>query len=494
MYKVKPNSIEERLEKLEASMLVLAFIAVGFYMVDLLGFWQKWGLAETYKIVALIIDSIFVLNLVLKSFFVKFYFSSPWFIIDLISSIPILASISLLPGSVESLRFVRSFRLFRALRVLRMLNVIPLLQYDIKGRMDTPESKKFTKAMWILIPSYTLIFSLLVNWLHNHYPEEASILEFYLILGTMLGIIIAIIVTRYQIPAILSLHTNRLLNVALPRQVASHFLRHPEAYSHTVKMPASILFTDIKGFTKTVEGMENDLAALKYHLESVMSAITEVHLKYDLIIDKFIGDAIMSFRGGDLVSGSPKENAWAIVKAALETQKVIIAKNDRYFKDIKIGGASTETALIGAFGTPSRLSYTILGDKVNLAARLESAVKFCGTQNLFCQETYNLLKDDKDFIWRRFGKIQVEGKLVPIEIYEVFDAKDIQDMRWIEEFKSGLFLFENQDFEGAIECFEKASNLRPGGDVPSQVYISLCKKYAIEPLEEFETPVFKVAK
>lgn len=104
---------------------------------------------------------------------------------------------------MESIRFVRSFRLFRALRVLRMLNVIPLLQFDVKGVVVTKETIKFKYALWIIIPCYTILFSLLVNWMYNHYRAEAPLLEFYLILGTLFGIIIAIMVTRYQIPALL---------------------------------------------------------------------------------------------------------------------------------------------------------------------------------------------------------------------------------------------------------------------------------------------------
>ena len=138
-------------------------------------------------------------------------------------------------------------------------------------------------------------------------------------------------------------------------------------------------------------------------------------VEHDLIIDKFIGDAVMSFRGGPLVAGDPAEHAYRAVRAALDSIKALAALNDPYFHRVKIGGASADDCLIGAFGTSARLSYTILGDGVNLAARLEPASAQCGTQNLFCETTYRLCAGRPDLVWRRWGRIRVAGKSEPVE-------------------------------------------------------------------------------
>lgn len=487
---------EDLIERSEAFMLGLAFLAVALYMAELLGVWQSLQVEHLYRNIALSIDFIFLLNLLVKmGVSGKSYINGPWFVIDLISTLPILSSISALPGNLEGLRFVRGFRLFRALRALRLLNVIPLLQFDVQNLYTSKEVRMFKNVVWTIIPGYALLFACLVNWLYSHYGDEAAkIYEFYLILGTTLGLLMAVIICRFQIPAIISAQVHKLLNVALPSQVANYFIIHPKAYYDTVKMPATIIFCDIKNFTSIVETLDNDLRALKMHLEAVLGAVTEVHRKYDLIIDKFIGDAIMSFRGGNLVDGTPQEHAWRIVKAALESRKAVQAINDTYFKDIKIGVASSSNALIGAFGTPTRLSYTILGSDVNLAARLESAVKQCKTENLICDKTYELLKNSADFLWRRFGKICVAGKSESFDVYEAFEPNDFEDISWIAAYHKGIAEYEKRRFEQAHLDFSNAFNLRPGGDPPSLLFMSLCMENLEVPPDEFWIPVRMISK
>ena len=174
-----------------------------------------------------------------------------------------------------------------------------------------------------------------------------------------------------------------LLNLALPRQVADQFLIDPTAYTRKSREPATVLFMDFVGFTRTCEAMAHDPDLLSSHLEAAMDRLVGELVRHDLIIDKFIGDAVMSFRGGPLVGGTPSEHARRAVRAALDSTAALAELNDPYFHRVKIGGASADDCLIGAFGTSARLSYTILGDGVNLAARLEPACGQCGTQNLF---------------------------------------------------------------------------------------------------------------
>lgn len=482
---------EKWFEKFEIVMLVIAAIAVAIYMVDLLGLWSEWGLEGFSRNMSFALDLVFVLNLLVKLIALRSaYLHNPWFVVDLISSLPILASIQAFPSSLQALSFVRSFRLFRALRALRMLNVIPILQFNESETIVTREITRHKYSMWVLIPGYSVVFIIIINHLYNRYGAEAAIYEYYLLLGSIFGLLLAILVSRNLIPAIMSVQINKLLNIALPRQVARHFMLYPEAYTHTVMMPASIIFCDIKNFTSTAELISNDLNALKKNLEMVMTAVTEIHSKYDLIIDKFIGDAIMSFRGGDLVTGDPQKNAWCIVKAGLESLKTIRKMNNPYFKDMKIGGASADNVMIGAFGTPNRLSYTILGDRVNLAARLESAVKQCGTDNLFCDKTYALLSESPDFIWRRFGRVQVEGKNESLDIYEAFDVEDVQEHKWIQEFHLALDNFEKKRFQEAFDGFMLASRMRPGGDVPSRLYCDYCQELIANPPNDNWLPVY----
>ena len=108
---------------------------------------------------------------------------------------------------------------------------------------------------------------------------------------------------RFQLPDVTCNQMASLLNVTLPHQLADSLLRDPNSYDRTVEMPATIVFADIQGFTQTVEALNGDLVTLKSYLSQAMDAVVQVHRKHDLIIDKYIGDCIMAFRGGDLVEG-----------------------------------------------------------------------------------------------------------------------------------------------------------------------------------------------
>ena len=97
----------------------------------------------------------------------------------------------------------------------------------------------------------------------------------------------------------------------------------------------------------------------------------------------------MSFKGGKLINGNQRNNAISVVMACLNAKNILNKHNLPFFNDIKIGGASTDKALIGSFGTKNRLTYTVLGDAVNLASRLEGASGHLGVNNLFCKKTKN---------------------------------------------------------------------------------------------------------
>jgi len=162
-----------------------------------------------------------------------------------------------------------------------------------------------------------------------------------------------------------------------------------------------------------------------------------------------------------LVSGTPADHAARAVRAALDSVKALAELNDPYFHKVKIGGASDDDCLIGAFGTSARLSYTVLGDGVNLAARLEPASAQCGTQNLFAESTFRLCVDDLDFAWRRWGRVRVIGKSEPVEVYEAFDALQVLDTSFITTFHLALDAFEHNDFDRARDLFVLADSQRP---------------------------------
>lgn len=493
-------------------MLLAAAVAVGIYLMDLAGLWESWGLMYPYHALALVIDLMFVVDLLSKSVVQRrSYWTSPWFVIDLLCTLPVLSSLALAPHFLQGLRFIRMLRVLRALRMLRVLRSLRILRL-LSDPGDTPEQQRWHRALGSAVVIYAVCFVLLVNFARSQAPHgelltvegqpigemvvvqvrrssdgailereipaaqlfgDADRAELLLVLGALLGLALMLVVARFQIPAIFSRQLRALLNVALPEQVAEWMIRNPEAYDKTVRMPATVIFCDIKGFTSTVEHL--GLEELKRHLEQALEVVVEAHRNQDLIIDKFIGDAVMSFRGGDIAGGNPEEIAWRVVRGAVDGIKALRRLDDPYFKSIKVGGASSDSALIGAFGTSARLSYTVLGDKVNLAARLESACNTIGVDNLFDDATRELTRERDDLVWRRVGLVAVQGRVEVAMAWQAFDHED--DTAWIAGYETALERVEARDFAGAISGFEEVLSGRPD-DGPARLWLDACGSWA----------------
>lgn len=463
------------IDRLDKPILALAAISVGLYLADLQDIWSRAELGGAYRVLDLAIDCIFLFDLILKIAALRGpYLKSPWFFIDAVSTLPILSAIASMPEFVESLRFVRGFRMFRILRSSRILSAIQTFRLmellkTIPGELK--ESRTAARMLYVAAVAYTAIF--LGIMAHVQSRE----IEFYIVLGNIIGMGLVLFVVHFQMADITSRQVRMLLNIVLPHQVAEFYMKHPNAYGAAVRMPATIVFSDIHGFTQTVEKLGGDLDQLKKHLERVMDAVVEVHRSYDLIVDKFIGDAILSFRGGNLVPGTPEEHAYRVVRASIDSMKAVRDLNDPYFPRMKVGGASNPDCLIGAFGTSKRLSYTVLGDGVNLAARLEPASGKCGTQNFFSELTWQLTRTRPDIVWRHFGTLQVEGKVRLVKVYEAFAASDVPNRRWLDCFASALQSYEVKNFAAAKALFEETTRVRPGGDEASLFYAGLCGEW-----------------
>ncbi len=443
------NAWAERIERAEVPLLWLAGLAVGLYLLDLGGIWASQGLEMAYEVVALGIDLVFVTDLVVKvAVLGRSYLRTPWFLVDLMCALPVFSTAWSTLQALQGLRFVRMFRMLRALRLLRVLQAIRVLRV-VRVAGETPEQVRYQQVLGVSVLVYAALFVTIVGL-----GGDDSERELWLVVGSLLGMGLMLVVTRFQIPAMWSQQVRQLLNVALPAPVAEHFMRHPEAYDVSVRMPATVIFCDIKGFTSAVERMP--LEELKAHLEAALDAVVDAHVEQGLLIDKFIGDAVMSFRGGPLVQGTPEDHAYRVVRGALDGAKALAALGDPWFSAIKVGGASAPDILIGTFGTSKRLSYTVLGDRVNLAARLEASCNGLGVTNLFCDQTRSLVGTVDDIVWRRVGAVRVQGKQEAVEAHEAYDAA--RAPVWLDAFHEAL----DQWQEGAVA--EAAKGFRAVAD------------------------------
>ncbi len=186
----------------------------------------------------------------------------------------------------------------------------------------------------------------------------------------------------------------------------------------------TVLFSDVRGFTTISEqlGEPQKLVAL---LNEYLSAMTSLIFKYDGTLDKYVGDEIMAFWGAPIPQ---EDHAYRACKSALVQIKylyeVLHKKWDREKKPkMRIGiGINTGNMTVGNMGSESRMDYTLMGDNVNLGARLEGTNKVYTTSIIISEHTYEQVKDK--VICRDLDIIKVKGKTKPVKIYELMDLKD----------------------------------------------------------------------
>ena len=200
------------------------------------------------------------------------------------------------------------------------------------------------------------------------------------------------------------------------REVVEEILKDPENLVLSgERRQVTVLFCDVRGFTPMSERLAPEEVVLL--LNDFYTLMIETTFKYDGTLDKFLGDAVMAVFGAPMAH--PDHSARAI-HTALAMQEGITGLNERRVRDgkeaISVGiGVSAGEAVAGTVGTEDRMEYTVIGDSVNLAARLESNAK--PGQILISHRTYERVRDLVDA--RPLGRIRVKGKEEEVEVYEV---------------------------------------------------------------------------
>lgn len=220
--------------------------------------------------------------------------------------------------------------------------------------------------------------------------------------------LIANIVFKYFTEIREKLKIKRVFSFYLSKPVLEQVLAHPEKLKlGGEKREITLLFSDIKGFTPMSEKMDPE--ELTVLLNKYLTRMTDIVHKYDGVLDKYIGDAVMAFWNEPIAQ---KDHALLACKVALEMMEEM--KNFDF--DIRIG-INTGEAVVGNMGSNERLDYTAVGDTVNLAARLEGANKEFDTNIMISEHTYELVKDKVKV--KKLGSIKVKGKSKATKVYEL---------------------------------------------------------------------------
>jgi adenylate cyclase len=187
---------------------------------------------------------------------------------------------------------------------------------------------------------------------------------------------------------------------------------------------ATIFFSDIRSFTAISEKMEPDEVVV--FLNDYMTRMVSCVNRTGGVVDKFIGDAVMAVWGAPMSAGSPTEDAFACVKAALmmrtALQEFNIGRGGAKKPIIKIGcGINTGPIVAGQIGSTERMEYTVIGDAVNLASRTEALNKPLGTDILITENTWNLI--GHHLITEEMPPVSVKGKEKPVRMFAVVNVK-----------------------------------------------------------------------
>jgi adenylate cyclase len=266
-------------------------------------------------------------------------------------------------------------------------------------------------------------------------------------------------------------------------EVAEKLLESGESALGGVGQTATVLFSDIRGFTTISEDLgARDTVSM---LNDYFTGMVDVIMKRGGMLDKYIGDAIMAIFG---VPFPGKEDAANAIHVANEMIRVLNTLNLERKKlgqtEIRVGiGVNTGDLIAGNIGSPKRMDYTVIGDSVNLAARLEGATKAYGAKILLSQSTLDALGDVPVKV-RELDLLQVKGKTQPVPIYEALDHYDeisFPNMNaTLEAFSNGVASYRQRDWKGAMSAFVVALH-EFEGDAPSRLYMDRCLRYMENP-------------
>ncbi|MBU4128071.1 MAG: CHASE2 domain-containing protein, partial [Proteobacteria bacterium] len=243
-------------------------------------------------------------------------------------------------------------------------------------------------------------------------------------------------------------------------------------------------FSDVQGFTSISESLTpHELVEL---LNEFLTEMTDIILNNEGTVDKFEGDAIIAFFGAPNYLENQAEVA---CKSCVEMQKRLAELRIKWKEsnkpELKMRiGLCTGSAVVGNMGSKNRMDYTMMGDTVNTAARLEGVNKIYGIYTLISETTYE--SGGKGFLTREIDSIKVVGKKEPVSIYELigFSDDNNEKMQKITGlYSKGLNAYRNRNWEKAVEFFKDVLEVAPD-DGPSITMLARCKEFILNPPEK----------
>jgi len=247
----------------------------------------------------------------------------------------------------------------------------------------------------------------------------------------------------------------------------------------------TLLFSDIRSFTSISEKLSPEELVLV--LNAYFTQMVSVISKYNGTIDKFIGDAIMAIYGAPVQRPTDPENS---VRSAIEMMQALKIFNQEQKKagktTFRIGiGVNTGPAVVGNIGSEQKVNYTVIGDTVNLASRLEGLTKKYKTPIIISDFTRKAIPEGK-FFYRVIDRVRVKGKNKPVKILTPFFPGEAEPlMGFLEQYHKALNLYAKGDFLKARTEFEDLIRQK-SDDYLCFLYKERCEYYHANPPQEWD--------
>jgi adenylate cyclase len=281
--------------------------------------------------------------------------------------------------------------------------------------------------------------------------------------------------------------TRRTLERYVSKNLVKEILENPDSYYGSlrgVRLPATILFSDIVGFTSMTESADPE--QLVKQLNEYLSRMTAAVFENNGTLDKFIGDAVMAV-WGNVSSRGVAEDAKSCARAALAMRRELQWLNQKWkadkFPPFAIGlGINHGDVLVGNIGSHEKADPTVIGDAVNLASRLEALTRTYPVDILVGARASELIRDE--FHLRSVALVQVKGKTRPVEIFTLIaekkDAGDQEFLQRLETYEAGFRKFRERDFRQAKILFSQFLEFYPD-DALAKMYLERALEYEEQP-------------
>ena len=295
---------------------------------------------------------------------------------------------------------------------------------------------------------------------------------------------------EYVLERLEKLRTRRTLERYVSKNLVREILENPDSFYSSlrgVRLPATILFSDIVGFTSMTESADPE--QLVAQLNEYLSRMTVAVFENNGTLDKFIGDAVMAV-WGNVSSRGVAEDAKACARTALAMRRELEALNTKWAAEkiapFHIGiGINHGDVLGGNIGSQEKADPTVIGDAVNLASRLEALTRTYGVDILVGVRAAELIRDEFDL--RSVALVQVKGKTKPVEIFTLIGAKnqpgDGEFLQRLETYEAGFRKFRERDFTQAKILFSQFLEFYPD-DALAKMYLERALEYEGQPPDE----------